>query len=46
MCASITSTSATSPNACAACAGIPWASIGDARQTVTRAMFKRVRYEG
>jgi len=24
----------------------PWASIGDVRQTVTRAMFKRVRYEG
>jgi bifunctional non-homologous end joining protein LigD len=24
----------------------PWASIGDIRQTVTRAMFKRVRYEG
>jgi bifunctional non-homologous end joining protein LigD len=24
----------------------PWASIGETRQTVTRAMFKRVRYEG
>jgi bifunctional non-homologous end joining protein LigD len=24
----------------------PWASIGEVRQTVTRAMFKRVRYEG
>ena len=24
----------------------PWASIGGNRQTVTRAMFKRVRYEG
>jgi bifunctional non-homologous end joining protein LigD len=24
----------------------PWASIGEIRQTVTRAMFKRVRYEG
>jgi len=24
----------------------PWAAIGEVRQTVTRAMFKRVRYEG
>ncbi|HEV7412359.1 MAG TPA: non-homologous end-joining DNA ligase, partial [Casimicrobiaceae bacterium] len=24
----------------------PWASVGETRQTVTRAMFKRVRYEG
>jgi bifunctional non-homologous end joining protein LigD len=24
----------------------PWASIGEVRQTVTRAMFKRVRFEG